>query len=146
MDTADLEQITLELDEAFSLELNVSVNGTNKGPSVVRLCLESGDCSFVFNGKKSLSEANDYKFDIPAMLKHDVAAGTYEAKVEVIVENRYFVPAKFELKFEEAVRVVVSESAKPKVKKQVESAKPTVTVTQKPGSLRAIYERRKTST
>lgn len=115
----DKETTELRLDESNELFFKISVHGAERSPDAIRLVCETGDISYSFKGKMT-NEPDIVRFVIPA-LKDAVKHGQlYETRIEVIVDNHYFVPVKFNTEFTEPVKVV-AESVAPAVRK-VEAA------------------------
>lgn len=83
---------------------------------------------------KGTGEDGVVQFVIPQM-KNKLQEGTYAARVEVLIENRYFSPVQFQLNFKKTMQVfaeavnVVQRSAKPDIKV---SASPIVVASSKP--------------
>lgn len=120
------ETTELRLDESNELYFKISVHGAEKSPDTIRLVCEVDDISYSFKGKLT-GEQDIVRFVVPA-LKNTLKSGQIcEARVEVIVDNHYFVPVKFNAEFKEPVKVV-AESVTPVVKK----AEPTINVQAKP--------------
>ncbi len=120
------EKINLKLDEKNELLFKVMIQGTDAKTARIRLVCEGDDnISYAFSGK--LTENGEIQFIIPEMKKYISGKKNYKSHVEVMVENRYFVPSTFELTFKESTKVV-TESVKVKkdvnpieVKSQVQS-------------------------
>lgn len=122
----DKEVTELRLDEANELYFKISVHGAERSPDAIRLVCEAGDISYSFKGKVT-GEQDVVRFVVPPM-KNVVKSGQLiEARVEVIVDDHYFVPVKFSAEFKEPVKVV-AESVSPTVKK----VEPAVSVQAKP--------------
>jgi hypothetical protein len=64
----------------------------------------------VFDGYKGPGE-DVVEFTVPKM-KDKIQEGTYDARVEVLIENRYFSPVQFRINFKKAVQVF-AESIRP---------------------------------
>jgi len=96
------ETITLDMEEANELAFKIKVEGASS-PAKVRLICESGDVSYMFNGRGT-NEDGVVQFVIPQM-KEKVTEGTYAARVEVLIENRYFSPVQFQIHFKKAMKV-----------------------------------------
>jgi hypothetical protein len=113
------ETITLDMEEANELAFKIKVEGASS-PAKVRLICESNDISYMFNGRGT-SEDGVVQFVIPQM-KEKLAEGTYDARVEVLIENRYFSPVQFQIYFKKAMKVfaesfrVMPVSTKPEIK------------------------------
>lgn len=105
-----LETIDLDIDESAELHFKVNIEGA-EGQAKVRLVCESNDLDFVFSGE-SLGHDNVIKFDVPSM-KSKLKEGIYKSKVEVLVDNRYFVPVEFNINFKKTVNVVAESTVIP---------------------------------
>lgn len=124
---SEKEVTELRLDEANELYFKISVHGAERSPDAIRLVCEAGDVAYSFKGK--VTEQDIVRFVVPPM-KNVVKSGQLcEARVEVIVDDHYFVPVKFEAEFKEPVKVV-AESVAPVVKK----AEPAISIQAKPVS------------
>lgn len=118
-----MEAIEIKLDESNELFFNVQVEGSSPGAVTIRLVCEADDFSAVFPG--SYTDDGEVRVVIPELKKNASfkEGKDYEAKLEVMVENRYFIPLKFDMKFKESIKVfaeVASRTAivESKVKKQ----------------------------
>jgi hypothetical protein len=156
--SADKELVELKLDEANELLFKVSIQGASAPPSAVRLVCESEGLSYLFEGHAT--QDGEIRFVVPA-LKDKVNEGTtYASKIEVLVENRYFSPVQFDVKFKQSLKVVsegirVNPSktiAAPvdneiKVAVQLKQApKPVQETVQKPSPLKEKVDSKKTAT
>lgn len=113
-----MEEITLDIDEPNDLAFKIKMEGaTQTEPAKARLVCEGTDFSYMFNGYAT-EEIEVVQFTLPQMAGK-LKEGTYEARVEVLVENRYFVPVKFQVNFKKTLSVVAeSVVVKPKENKQ----------------------------
>lgn len=117
-----LETIELDIEEPAELTFKVKVEGVDPAPAQVRLVCEAGALSLMFDGR---SVGNDMvQFDLPTMSGH-LKEGTYLGRVEVLIENRYFAPVRFNLELKKAV-TVVAEAVRVVARRPVE---PVVKVT-----------------
>jgi hypothetical protein len=116
------EKTELRLDESNELFFKISIHGAEKSPDIIRLVCEAGDIAYSFIGKPT-GEGDVVRFVVPPMNNNVKRGQIYESRVEVIVDNHYFVPVKFNAEFTEPVKVV-AESMAPAVKKPSEAAKP----------------------
>src|SRR5574338_1694398 len=107
-----MEAIEIKLDEQNELFFNVQVEGSSPGAVTVRLVCESEDFSAVFPG--SYTDEGEVRGVIPELKKNASfkEGKDYEAKLEVMVENRYFIPLKFDMTFKESVKVFAEVSTK----------------------------------
>lgn len=96
-----LETISLDMEEANDLAFKVHVEGAT-GPATTRLVCEGADVSYMFKGRSTGDGV--IEFTVPQM-SNKIQEGTYMARVEVLVENRYFAPVQFQIHFKKAVKV-----------------------------------------
>lgn len=114
-----LETVTLDVEETNELAFKIQVEGATS-PAKVRLVCEGSDFSYMFSGKGT-GEEGVVQFVIPQM-KNKLQEGTYSARVEVLIENRYFSPVQFQLNFKKTMQVfaeavnVVQRTSKPDIK------------------------------
>lgn len=99
-----LETIDLDMEESNELLFKVKVEGADPAPAKVRLVCESGDLAYMFNGRAAGGDGL-VQFNLPVM-KDKLREGLYQARVEVLIENRYFAPVQFQVNFKKAVKVV----------------------------------------
>ena len=120
-----LETIDLDIEESNELAFKIKVEGTANSPAKVRLVCEGSDVSYMFNGRGT-GEDGVVQFIMPQM-KDKLPEGVYQAKVEVLIENRYFSPVQFQINFKKAVKVVAEALfLQPKI------AKPEISVSAQP--------------
>lgn len=112
------EAIQLDIDERNDLDFSIRVEGAANAATSVRMVLENEDFSYMFKGRLT-DEANVVKFSIPS-LKH-IKEGMYPARVEVIVDNKIFLPVEFDIDLKRPVSVVVEQV---QVARRVESTTP----------------------
>ena len=127
----------LSLDRENILEFNVDIQGyantsTTKAPKV-RMILEQKNMGFCMVATK---EDKTYSVVIPEM-KNIMESGVCDARMEVIIDNKYFVPWESQIEFDrevkvEAAPIVKSEpeplsvQAQPVIKEEPEPQKPVV--------------------
>ncbi len=97
------DEIELKLDEDNEVLFRVAVEGTRE-PASVRFVCENGDVSYMFKGTVG-EEPGEVKINVPAMQKQ-LAEGTYNSRLEVLIENRYFSPIQLNVRFKKGVSVV----------------------------------------
>lgn len=97
-----MDTIELHLDNDNELLFKVVVEGTSHGTAKCRLMLEKHDYSYVFNG--TLDESGEVSVSIPTM-KSALKEGTYQAHLEVLVDDRIFVPLTFNASFKQSLKV-----------------------------------------
>lgn len=103
-----VETVQLDVDESNELLFKVAIEGHVVGPAKVRLVCESDQMSYLFHGHPSADQEGLVQF----VLNKGLAAGVYPSRIEVMVENRYFVPVNFNIEMKKTVSVVV-ESVQP---------------------------------
>lgn len=89
------------MEEVNDLAFKVQVEGAT-GPATTRLVCEGADVSYMFKGRSTGDGV--IEFTVPQM-SNKIQEGTYMARVEVLVENRYFAPVQFQIHFKKAVKV-----------------------------------------
>lgn len=99
-----LETVDLDMEESNELLFKVKVEGADPAPAKVRLVCEQGDLAYMFNGRSAGGDGL-VQFNLPVM-KDKLKEGLYLARVEVLIENRYFAPVQFQVNFKKAVKVV----------------------------------------
>lgn len=116
----ETEKTELRLDETNELFFKISVFGAERSPQSIRLVCELNDIAYAFKGKTTDEDGIIY-FTIPPM-NRAMKPGLYESRVEVIVDNHYFVPVRFNAEFQ-APAEVVAETLEPQkvvaIKKQI---------------------------
>jgi hypothetical protein len=114
------EIVELDLEESNDLTFKIKLEGTAASPAKVRLVCEGEDFAYMFNGYGT-GEDEVVQFTLPRMDKK-ITEGTYNARVEVLVDNRYFAPLQFNINFKKTLSVVaeaiqvVRKSSAPDVK------------------------------
>ena len=127
----------LSLDRENILEFNVDIQGyantsTTKAPKV-RMILEQKNMGFCMVATK---EDKTYSVVIPEM-KNIMESGVYDARMEVIIDNKYFVPWESQIEFDREVKVeaapiiksepeLMSVQAQPIIKEEPQPQKPAV--------------------
>ena len=117
-----METIELDPEETNELLFRVQIEGADPSPAKIRMICESDDGGVVFNSKPGPDGL--VRFDIPS-LKGRLSEGTHPARVEVMIENKFFVPIEFNVHLKKKV-VVVAESVVAR-----RPVQPTITVTAK---------------
>lgn len=99
-----VETVDLDIEESNELAFKIKIEGTSAAPAKVRLVCEGSDISYMFNG---YANGNDgvVSFQLPQM-KDRLKEGLYKARVEVLIENRYFAPVQFQLNFKKTLSVM----------------------------------------
>ena len=114
----------LSLDRENILEFNVDIQGyantsTTKAPKV-RMILEQKNMGFCMVATK---EDKTYSVVIPEM-KNIMESGVCEARMEVIIDNKYFVPWESQIEFDREVKVeaapIIREELQPDISVQAQ--------------------------
>ncbi|MDB4337531.1 hypothetical protein OAA09_00775 [bacterium] len=107
-----MDVIDLHLDNDNELLFKVVVEGSRPADSECRLMLERSDFAYSFSGK--VSDDGEVSVRIPS-LKKSLSEGSYKARLEVLVDDRIFVPLEFNANFKQSLKVTaesVSKSSK----------------------------------
>jgi hypothetical protein len=99
-----IETVDLDVEESNELAFKIKVEGTANSPARVRLVCEGPDISYMFNGRGT-NEDGVVQFIMPKM-NDKLQEGIYQARVEVLIENKYFSPVQFQINFKKTVKVV----------------------------------------
>jgi len=129
-----LETIDLDMEENHDLLFKVNVEGNAASPARVRLVCEAGQVSYMFEGHPTEDEGV-VQFVIPQMSGKLNEEKTCLAKVEVLIDNRYFAPVQFGINFKKTVKVFAEAVHMPQAKKTSSvtvSAVPIVVKRQEP--------------
>ena len=119
-----MEDMKLSLDRENILEFNVDIQGyantsTTKAPKV-RMILEQKNMGFCMVATK---EDKTYSVVIPEM-KNIMESGVCEARMEVIIDSKYFVPWESQIEFDREVKVeaapIIKEELQPAVSVQAQ--------------------------
>ena len=136
----------LSLDRENILEFNVDIQGyantsTTKAPKV-RMILEQKSMGFCMVATK---EDKTYSIVIPEM-KNIMESGMCEARMEVIIENKYFVPWESQIEFDKEVKVeaapIVRKEPQPDLSVQV---KPIIKEEPKPEPQKPVVKEESSS-
>ena len=113
-----METIKLDLDNENEMTFNVVIEGTRPGEPLCRLMIENEDMSFSMQG--DFLPNNEVSIVVPK-LKGILKEGNYDSYLEVLVDDRVFIPLELKIDFEESVKVI-AESVKKKKRKAVSAA------------------------
>lgn len=132
------ETVDLDLEESNELKFKIRLEGESSSPAKVRLVCEGKDCSYMFSGYGT-TEPEVVQFTLPKM-HNKLSEGTYSARVEVLVENRYFSPLQFQINWKKTLNVVAEsiQVAKPQKPELKVTATPIVARTQQSSTAPAI--------
>jgi len=104
-----MSDISLYLDQDNELRFNVAIEGSKPGTPKYRLVLEGKGFNYAFAGQQSAQ--GEVLFTVPSM-KNVLKEGRYHAELEVMVDDRYFVPLQFDADFESSIKVVAESVAR----------------------------------
>lgn len=143
-----VETVELDSDESNELTFKINVEGRISGPARVNLVCEGNDVSYMFLGEPTGEDGN-IRFKIPKSV--NLKEGTYPSHIDVLIDNKRFVPSKFNIEFKKSIEVfaeAVSVSQRKKSQDQVSvSAMPvsvkTANSEQRPLTLADRYKQRK---
>jgi hypothetical protein len=107
----------LHLTEATEIDFSCEVQGTTAKPSSVRFIIEGADFDILCKAK---FENNSIKVTIPK-LRGIMESGEYRTRIEVLVDDKLFVPMNESIEFLPLVEFDVS-------KQSVHTIKETVTI------------------
>lgn len=114
-----MSDVSLKLDENNELVFDVQITGDepiSQAP-IIRMVCENKGVSYVFSGIHTGN--NNVEVFVPPMAGK-LTEGDYKAKLEVILEGKYFVPLEMNINFQMS-RSVVAEIAQRPTKKEPES-------------------------
>ena len=98
-----MNNIDLDLDNENEMTFNVVIEGTRPGEPLCRLMIENEDMSLSMQG--DFLPNNEVSIVIPP-LKGMLNEGTYDSYLEVLVDDRVFIPLEMKINFEQSVKVM----------------------------------------
>ena len=118
-----MDVMKLSLDRENILEFNVDIQGYGNNsitkPPKVRMILEQNELGFCVDATK---EGKTYSVIIPEM-KNVMESGLCDVRMEVIIDNKFFVPWESQIEFDREVKVeaapIIREKPQPDVSVQV---------------------------
>lgn len=113
-----MENINLDLDNDNEMTFNVVIEGTRPGEPLCRLMIENEDMSFSMQG--DFLPNNEVAIIVPP-LKGILKEGMYDSYLEVLVDDRVFIPLEMKINFEQSVKVV-AESVRRKKRQPVKAS------------------------
>jgi len=93
--------IELMLNEKHELKYGLQVEGTNAGLTEVRLTMEMTSYKLSFPG---VYERGICRFTIPS-LSGLISEGSYNFKIEAVIEDHYFVPVEDVIQFKKPITI-----------------------------------------
>ena len=113
-----MNRINLDLDNENEMTFNVVIEGTRPGEPLCRLMIENEDISFSMQGDFL---PNDEVSIIVPPLKGILKEGSYDSYLEVLVDDRVFIPLEMKIDFEQSIKVV-AENVKRKKRTPVKAS------------------------
>lgn len=110
-----MSNINLLLDEENEITFALTVEGTTSSPARCRLLVEKDDMTLMFN--PNYFKNNEVSVTIPA-LKNVLKEGECNLSLEVIVEDKYFVPLTMKGYLEKSIEVIAESKSITKSKPQ----------------------------
>ena len=111
--------VDLMLDEDNELRFKVNISSSRPGESVCRLMLESGGVEYGFKGTTTAD--GEIAVTIPP-LKNVLKEGVYNTKLEVVVDDKLFIPLEMQVNLEKSVAVTAEAVVRTPQKKVEASA------------------------
>lgn len=119
----------LELNEASEVDFGLEIHGTAEASSEIRFIIEGPQYGIIC---RCVENNGVITASIPK-LKGIIPAGTFDAKLEVVVDGKFFTPLKESIEFKPLVEFdVTSAKAKPVVNTRVETKNIKVRVIEEP--------------
>lgn len=119
----------LELNEATEMDFGIEVHGTTESTSEIRFIIEGPQYGIIC---KCVENKGTITATIPK-LKGILPAGTFEAKLEVVVDGKFFVPLTESIEFKPMVEFdVTSTKTKPVAQPTVQTTGVKVRVIESP--------------
>ena len=119
-----MNEIDLMLDEENELTFQLNIEGSRPAEASCRLNLQGDDLNLMFEAKK----AGDGEVNVVLPpLSHILKEGKYDMSLEVIVDDKYFVPLELTGNFEKSVKV----TAEAVVRTRKKTSAPKVTLVEK---------------
>jgi hypothetical protein len=97
-----MSSIDLSLDNNNEITFQVNIEGSSPAHPSCRFLIEGHEMSFAFPGE--IERDGTVSVTVPPLEKV-LREGTYSSGLEVIVDDRVFVPLELEVNFEKSVRV-----------------------------------------
>lgn len=124
-----MDRIDLDLDNENEMTFNVVIEGTRPGEPLCRLMIENEDMSFSMQG--DFLPNNEVSIVVPP-LKGILKEGHYDSYLEVLVDDRVFIPLEMKINFEQSVKVM-AETVSRKKRKPVKASASLVSASVKKG-------------
>ena len=93
------------------MTFNVVIEGTRPGEPLCRLMIENDDMSFSMQG--DFLPNNEVSIVVPP-LRGILKEGNYDSYLEVLVDDRVFIPLEMKINFEQSIKVVAESKSQKK--------------------------------
>lgn len=118
----------LELNEASEVDFGIEIHGTTEATSEIRFIIEGPQYGILCR----CTDTNGVITASIPKLKGILPAGTFDARLEVVVDGKFFTPLKESIEFKPMVEFDIhSAKAKPVTDLKVETKNVTVRVVEK---------------
>jgi len=118
-----MNEIDLVLDEENELTFQLNIEGSRPAQAICRLNVQSDNMNLLFEAQQD--RGDEINVVLPP-LAHVLKEGSYNMSLEVVVDDKYFVPLELTGNFEKSVRVTAETVVRTKKKTIV----PQVTLVQ----------------
>ena len=119
----------LELNESSEVDFGIEIHGTTEASSEIRFIIEGPQYGIICPCK----ENNGIITATIPKLKGIIPAGTFDAKLEVVIDGKFFTPLKESIEFKPMVEFdIKSTKAKPSQPLKVETKNVKVRVIEEP--------------
>lgn len=109
-----MEKIDLDLDDENEITFKVQIEGTRPGEPLCRLMIEGHGLTHSITG--DFLPDDQVEIVIPTM-KNILREGSYDSYLEVLVDDRVFIPLELKINFENSIKVVAEAVSKNTKKK-----------------------------
>lgn len=109
-----METIDLDIEETNELAFKIKVEGAADGQMTARLYCESSEGTLHAFPGQFINEPETVTFRLSKMTKF-INEGSYPGWVEVVINNKQFVPVKFNLNFKKPVSIQVENLSRSKL-------------------------------
>ena len=106
-----METIDLDLDNENEMTFSVLIEGTRPGEPLCRLMIENDDMTFSMQG--DFLPNNEVSIVVPP-LKGIIREGKYDTYLEVLVDDKVFIPLEMKINFEQSIKVVAESKSQKK--------------------------------
>jgi len=133
-----MAEIIWKLDESNEITFKVDISSSEpfSGSPKARLVCETSGIDYSFPGR--FNKSGEVEIIIPPM-EGKLLEGGYKAKLEVIFEDKYFIPLEFDAHFEMATKVMAEIVQKPHISTERERPIKASFVTKTPSVVKSHH-------